>query len=42
MLRILKALYEETQDPRFHTIQCLFEPWVSESETLDARHERLR
>jgi ParB family protein of integrating conjugative element (PFGI_1 class) len=48
VLRILKHLYEETQDPRFHTIQCLFEPWVSESETLiahlvenDARGELL-
>jgi ParB family protein of integrating conjugative element (PFGI_1 class) len=26
VLRILKDLYEETQDPRFHTVQCLFEP----------------
>lgn len=48
VLRILKDLYEETQDPRFHTVQCLFEPWVSESETLiahlvenDARGELL-
>lgn len=31
VLRILKAFYEETQDPRFHTLQCLFEPWVSET-----------
>ncbi|MGH9896067.1 MAG: hypothetical protein ACREA0_29575, partial [bacterium] len=23
VLRILKALYEETQDPRFHTVHCL-------------------
>ena len=36
VLRILKDLYETTQDPRFHTLQCLFEPWVSESETLIA------
>lgn len=35
-LHILKALYAETQDPRFHEIHCLFEPWVSESETLIA------
>ena len=48
VLRILKDLYETTQDPRFHTLQCLFEPWVSESETLiahlvenDARGELL-
>ena len=48
VLRILKDLYEKTQDPRFHTLQCLFEPWVSESETLiahlvenDARGELL-
>ena len=36
VLRILKDLYETMQDPRFHTLQCLFEPWVSESETLIA------
>ncbi len=36
VLHILKELYAETKDPKFHTIQCLFEPWVSESETLIA------
>ncbi|MGH8523776.1 MAG: ParB family protein, partial [Gammaproteobacteria bacterium] len=35
-LRIVKELHEETQDPKFHTVQCLFEPWVNESETLIA------
>ncbi len=32
----LKELHQETGDPRFYTICCLFEPWVSESETLIA------
>lgn len=36
VLHILKALYAETQDPKFHRIHCLFDPWVSESETLIA------
>ncbi len=36
VLHILKELYAETKDPKFHTIQCLFEPWVSESEILIA------
>lgn len=36
VLRILKDLHQESQDPRFHTLQCLFEPWISESETLIA------
>lgn len=48
VLHIVKELHEETGDPRFSTIHCLFEPWVSESETLiahlvenDARGELL-
>lgn len=48
VLRILKELYAETSDPRYATIHCLFEPWISESETLiahlvenDARSELL-
>lgn len=32
----LKELHQETGDPRFYTICCLFEPWISESETLIA------
>lgn len=36
VLQILKTLYAEAQDPRFHEIHCVFEPWVSESETLIA------
>lgn len=36
VLHIVKELHEETGDPRFFTIHCLFEPWVSESETLIA------
>jgi ParB family protein of integrating conjugative element (PFGI_1 class) len=36
VLQILKELYAERGDPRFHTVQCLFEPWVSESTTLIA------
>lgn len=36
VLHCVKELYTETEDPRFHTVQCIFEPWVSESETLIA------
>jgi len=35
-LQILKALHLETGDDRFARVHCLFEPWVSESETLTA------
>ncbi len=35
-LHILKELYAETRDPKFQSISCLYEPWVSESETLIA------
>ena len=35
-LRILKELYQETQDPVFFNVQCLFIPWESESGTLTA------
>jgi ParB family protein of integrating conjugative element (PFGI_1 class) len=48
VLQILKELYAEIGDPRFRTVPCLFEPWVSESATLiahlvenDARGELL-
>lgn len=34
VLQILKELYAETQDTRYYEIHCLFEPWISESETL--------
>ncbi|MGH8651330.1 MAG: ParB family protein, partial [Gammaproteobacteria bacterium] len=36
VFHILKELHQETGEPRFYTICCLFEPWVSESETLIA------
>ncbi|MGH8656674.1 MAG: ParB family protein [Gammaproteobacteria bacterium] len=36
VLQIVKELYAETADPRFKTIYCLFEPWISESATLIA------
>ncbi len=36
VLQIVKEIYAETGDPRFQTIHCLFEPWISESETLIA------
>ncbi len=36
VLQIVKELYAETADPRFNTIHCLFEPWISESATLIA------
>ncbi|MGH8538383.1 MAG: ParB family protein [Gammaproteobacteria bacterium] len=35
-LHILKELYAETRDPKFQSISCLYEPWISESETLIA------
>ncbi len=35
-LQILKELYAETRDPKFQSISCLYEPWISESETLIA------
>ena len=35
-LRILKELYQETQDPAFAEVHCLFIPWKSESGTLTA------
>jgi ParB family protein of integrating conjugative element (PFGI_1 class) len=34
---VLCELYEETRDPRFSTVTCLFVPWVSESDVL-SRH----
>lgn len=33
-LLALKDLYEETSDPRFGQIHCLFKPWVCESDVL--------
>lgn len=35
-LQILKELWQETSDPRFHKIHCLFRPWVSEAHVLAA------
>lgn len=35
-LQILKELWSDTQDERFHRIHCLFRPWVSESHVLTA------
>lgn len=35
-LQILKELWMETQDERFHRIHCLFRPWVSEAHVLTA------
>lgn len=35
-LQILKELWHETNDPRFHKIHCLFRPWVSEAHVLAA------
>ena len=33
-LLALKELWEETQDPRYFTIDCMFHPWVSERDVL--------
>ena len=33
-LRILKDLYAETQDERFLWVDCLYKPWVCESEVM--------
>ena len=35
-LQILKELWQETHDERFHRIHCLFRPWVSEAHVLTA------
>jgi len=35
-LQVLKELWEETSDERFHKIHCLFRPWVSEAHVLTA------
>lgn len=35
-LQILKELWQETHDERFHSIHCLFRPWVSEAHVLTA------
>lgn len=35
-LHILKELWPETKDERFHRIPCLFRPWVSEAHVLTA------
>ena len=33
-LRILKDLYAETQDERFLWVDCLYKPWICESEVM--------
>lgn len=35
-LQILKELWQETHNERFHRIHCLFRPWVSEAHVLTA------
>jgi ParB family protein of integrating conjugative element (PFGI_1 class) len=35
-LQILKELWQEMHDERFHRIHCLFRPWVSEAHVLTA------
>ena len=35
-LQILKELWQETHDERFHRLHCLFRPWVSEAHVLTA------
>jgi len=35
-LQILKELWQETHDERFHRVHCLFRPWVSEAHVLTA------
>ena len=35
-LHIVKELYAETRDPKFQSISCVYELWISESETLIA------
>lgn len=35
-LTVVKDLHAETNDPRFAQVNVLFEPWVSESDTLTA------
>src|SRR5690606_12551806 len=33
-LQILDELWQETQDPQFFSIDCMFHPWVSEEHVL--------
>ncbi|MCF6236939.1 MAG: ParB N-terminal domain-containing protein [Gammaproteobacteria bacterium] len=33
-LEILRELYEETDDERFYRIECQFEPWINEIDTM--------
>ena len=35
-LQALKELWDETKDPRFYTIDCMFYPWTSERDILVA------
>ncbi|AWX14696.1 chromosome partitioning protein ParB [Mergibacter septicus] len=34
-LQALKELYEETQDPKFFSISCLFKPWRANNNQID-------
>lgn len=35
-LHVLKELWQETNDPHFYRVHCLFRPWVSEAHVLTA------
>lgn len=35
-LKIVQELWEETQDPKYLHVKCVFKPWVSEVDTLSA------
>ncbi len=41
-LLVLKELYQETCDPRFKEVDCLFTPWRDEADTLVAHLVELR
>lgn len=40
-LQILNELFQETQDPRFWAIECIFKPWKGDANDTDAKLNQL-
>ncbi|GAB1672365.1 ParB family protein [Mannheimia haemolytica] len=40
-LQALKELFEETQDPKFWSIDCVFKPWQGEADDISSRIDTL-
>ena len=40
-LQALKELFEETQDPKFWSIDCIFKPWQGEADDISSRIDTL-